>query len=200
MATPPTYPCPPCPRYKEVGVEGGATSDEGAAAGGDAIGAAADELAKAGDGSLNAAGGDQAGAADSGDQAGAADSGAAADAGAAAGAAAAGGGDHGGGATAQQEALAAAAGVVGRTVVLHTQFGPIRVKLLEQLAPKTTALVWQLAQRRGCRDCAFYRWVPCSCAARSASTGAARVAAQLRCCGAAHGELPLPSSPVCVQQ
>lgn len=53
--------------------------------------------------------------------------------------------------------LAKAAGIVGRTVVLYTQFGPIKVKLLEQLAPKTTALVWQLAQERGCKDCAFYR-------------------------------------------
>lgn len=50
-----------------------------------------------------------------------------------------------------------AATAVGRTVLLHTQFGPIRVKMLEQLAPRTTALVWDLAQRRGCRDCAFYR-------------------------------------------
>ena len=54
-------------------------------------------------------------------------------------------------------ALAKAAEALGRTVVVHTQFGPIRVKLLEQLAPRTTALVWDLAQRRGCRDCAFYR-------------------------------------------
>ncbi|KAL4448137.1 hypothetical protein ABPG75_005356 [Micractinium tetrahymenae] len=50
-----------------------------------------------------------------------------------------------------------AATTTGRTVLLHTQFGPIRVKMLEQLAPHTTALVWDLAQRRGCNDCAFYR-------------------------------------------
>ena len=71
-----------------------------------------------------------------------------------------GGGDSGDGqlnAGSADSADAAAAAAVGRTILLHTQFGPIRVKLLEQLAPKTTALVWNLAQRRGCRNCAFYR-------------------------------------------
>ncbi len=55
-------------------------------------------------------------------------------------------------------AVGDAATTTGRTVLLHTQFGPIRVKMLEQLAPRTTALVWDLAQRRGCKDCAFYRY------------------------------------------
>ncbi|KAI7844862.1 hypothetical protein COHA_001515 [Chlorella ohadii] len=48
----------------------------------------------------------------------------------------------------------------GRTVVLHTQFGQIRIRLLEQLAPRITALVWDLAVKRGCQgaySCAFYR-------------------------------------------
>jgi hypothetical protein len=53
--------------------------------------------------------------------------------------------------------LAAAAAAPGRTVLLYTQFGPIKVKLLEELAPRTTAMVWDLAQKRGCRSCAFYR-------------------------------------------
>ena len=74
-----------------------------------------------------------------------------------------GGGDSGDGqlhAGSADSGDAAAAAAVGRTILLHTQFGPIRVKLLEQLAPKTTALVWDLAQRRGCRNCAFYRCAP----------------------------------------
>ncbi|KAI3426472.1 hypothetical protein D9Q98_008839 [Chlorella vulgaris] len=71
-------------------------------------------------------------------------------------------GSGGDGAAGSQDAAAAAdltavAGAVGRSVVLHTQFGPIKVKLLEQLAPRTTALVWDLAEKRGCRNCAFYR-------------------------------------------
>ena len=48
----------------------------------------------------------------------------------------------------------------GRTVVLYTHFGGIRVKLLEKLAPRITALVWQLAEARNCTsayNCAFYR-------------------------------------------
>ncbi|PRW61257.1 peptidyl-prolyl cis- cyclophilin type [Chlorella sorokiniana] len=47
----------------------------------------------------------------------------------------------------------------GRAVVLHTQFGQIRIRLLEQLAPQITALVWDLAAKRGCKGtaCAFYR-------------------------------------------
>lgn len=73
-------------------------------------------------------------------------------------------GSGGDGAAGSQDAAAAAdltavAGAVGRSVVLHTQFGPIKVKLLEQLAPRTTALVWDLAEKRGCRNCAFYRCV-----------------------------------------
>lgn len=68
-------------------------------------------------------------------------------------AAAEGAGGAGGGAAAGQQG----AEKRGRTVLLHTQFGPIRVHLLEELAPRTTALVWDLAQRRGCNDCAFYR-------------------------------------------
>ena len=76
-----------------------------------------------------------------------------------------GGGDSGGGQlNAGGAGSADAAAAVGRTVLLHTQFGPIRVKLLEQLAPKTTALVWDLAQRRGCRKCAFYRCAAPPCA------------------------------------
>lgn len=64
-----------------------------------------------------------------------------------------------GGAAADRGAAAdgAAASNTGRIVLLHTQFGPIRVKMLEQLAPRSTALVWELAERRGCKDCAFYR-------------------------------------------
>ena len=42
----------------------------------------------------------------------------------------------------------------GRTVVIHTQFGQIRIRLLEQLAPRITALVrplWPLeAHQAGC--------------------------------------------------
>ncbi|PSC70864.1 peptidyl-prolyl cis-cyclophilin type [Micractinium conductrix] len=53
--------------------------------------------------------------------------------------------------------LQAAAAELGRTVVLFTQFGPIKVKLLEKLAPRATSLVWDLAEHRGCNDCAFYR-------------------------------------------
>lgn len=133
-------------RYKEAGVDG------------DKQDAAADQAAAAaeGDGRLNVAregGGDGAadgaagGAADGvGQQE--ADNAQQADQAAAAAAAAK---------EAEAAALAKAAGIVGRTVVLHTQFGPIKIKLLEQLAPKATALVWQLAQARGCKDCAFYR-------------------------------------------
>ncbi|EFN56110.1 hypothetical protein CHLNCDRAFT_144708 [Chlorella variabilis] len=45
-------------------------------------------------------------------------------------------------------------------VVLYTQFGAIRVKLLEGVAPRITALVWHLAAARNCSTtytCAFYR-------------------------------------------
>lgn len=48
----------------------------------------------------------------------------------------------------------------GRAVVLYTTFGPIRIRLLERLAPRVTALVWGLALARGCSNaykCAFYR-------------------------------------------
>ena len=51
-------------------------------------------------------------------------------------------------------------------VVLYTQFGAIRVKLLEGVAPRITALVWQLAAARNCSTaytCAFYRWGPRGC-------------------------------------
>lgn len=120
---------------------------------GDKQEAAADQAAAAaGDGKLNVAreGGDDgaaAGAADGAGQQAAGDTQQADEAATAAAAAK----------EAEAAALAKAAGIVGRTVVLHTQFGPIKVKLLEQLAPKTTSLVWQLAQARGCKDCAFYR-------------------------------------------
>lgn len=53
-----------------------------------------------------------------------------------------------------------AAAELGRTVVLYTQFGGIRVRLLEKLAPRITALVWDLAAKRGCSNaykCAWYR-------------------------------------------
>ncbi|PRW45096.1 peptidyl-prolyl cis- cyclophilin type [Chlorella sorokiniana] len=122
--------------YKEAGVDS------------DKQDAAADQAAAAaGDGKLNVAregGADAAGAADGGGQQAAGGAQQADEAAAAA-------------KEAEAAALAKVASVVGRTVVLHTQFGPIKVKLLEQLAPKTTALVWQLAQARGCKDCAFYR-------------------------------------------
>lgn len=126
---------------------------------GEKRGAAADQAAAAVDGSLNAA------------RDGAADDDGAAAAGGAAGQAAADSDQAGRQAAgadaaaleAKAAALAKAAQVEGRTVVLHTQFGPIKVKLLEQLAPRTTALVWQLAQARGCKDCAFYRCAPASC-------------------------------------
>ncbi|KAL4433836.1 hypothetical protein ABPG75_000277 [Micractinium tetrahymenae] len=48
----------------------------------------------------------------------------------------------------------------GRAVVLYTTFGPVRIRLLERLAPRVTALVWSLALVRGCSNaykCAFYR-------------------------------------------
>lgn len=48
----------------------------------------------------------------------------------------------------------------GRAVVLYTSFGPMRIRLLERLAPRVTALVWALALSRGCSNsykCAFYR-------------------------------------------
>lgn len=119
--------------YKETGVGGTDSGGEAAAQG------AAGELAKPagqGDGSLNAAGAGAGQATGQQQQQGAAGQQAAA---------------------ADTAAQARAAETPGRTVLVHTQFGPIRVKLLEQLAPRTTALVWELAQRRGCRDCAFYR-------------------------------------------
>lgn len=82
-------------------------------------------------------------------------------------------GDGGGAGAAQDSAAASqeagavddlseAATQAGRIVTLHTQFGPIRVTLLETLAPLTTALVWELAQARGCRSCSFYRQASCS--------------------------------------
>lgn len=120
---------------------------------GDKQEAAADQAAAAaGDGKLNVAreGGDDGAAAGASDGAGQQAAGDTQQADEAATAAAA-------AKEAEAAALAKAAGIVGRTVVLHTQFGPIKVKLLEQLAPKTTSLVWQLAQARGCKDCAFYR-------------------------------------------
>lgn len=49
-------------------------------------------------------------------------------------------------------------------MVLYTTFGPIRIRLLERLAPRVTALVWGLALARGCSNaykCAFYRWAHC---------------------------------------
>lgn len=55
----------------------------------------------------------------------------------------------------------------GRMVVLYTTFGPIRIRLLERLAPRVTALVWSLALTRGCSNaykCAFYRCAWCACA------------------------------------
>lgn len=58
---------------------------------------------------------------------------------------------------AERGELRQAAEETGRTVVLYTQFGPMRVQLLEKLAPRTTALVWALAANKGCKDCAFYR-------------------------------------------
>ena len=132
-------------RYKEAGVDGDkqdAAADQAAAAEGDGRLNVAQE--GGGDG---AAGGAAGGAADGAGQQ-EADNAQQADQAAAAAAAAK---------EAEAAALAKAAGIVGRTVVLHTQFGPIKIKLLEQLAPKATALVWQLAQARGCKDCAFYR-------------------------------------------
>lgn len=113
-----------------------------------AAGAEADVAAAADDSAAAAAG------ADGGDAAAAGNDAAAAEGDAAAGAAGTGDAAAAG---ADAEALAQKAGVVGRTVLLHTQFGPIRVKLLEELAPRTTALVWRLAEARGCRNCAFYR-------------------------------------------
>ena len=52
------------------------------------------------------------------------------------------------------------AGELGRAVVLHTQFGDIRVRLLERQAPTVTRLVWEMAAARNCTtayNCAFYR-------------------------------------------
>ena len=79
--------------------------------------------------------------------------------------------------------LQAAAAELGRTVVLFTQFGPIKVKLLEKLAPRATSLVWDLAEHRGCNDCAFYRCVHASVhAGEGQGRGAACVwEAALRC-------------------
>jgi hypothetical protein len=48
----------------------------------------------------------------------------------------------------------------GRAVVLYTQFGAIRIRLLERLAPRITGMVWALAAARNCTSayrCAFYR-------------------------------------------
>lgn len=51
---------------------------------------------------------------------------------------------------------------LGRAVVLHTQMGDIRIRLLERQAPRITQLVWDLAATRGCGakqayNCSFYR-------------------------------------------
>jgi hypothetical protein len=54
-------------------------------------------------------------------------------------------------------AAGATGGAAGRRVVLHTTWGPIPIELLEENAPKATQLVWDLAQRRGCERCRFYR-------------------------------------------
>ncbi|KAI3431859.1 hypothetical protein D9Q98_010611 [Chlorella vulgaris] len=43
---------------------------------------------------------------------------------------------------------------------MYTQFGEIRVQLLEKLAPRITSMVWELAAHRNCttsHSCAFYR-------------------------------------------
>ena len=48
----------------------------------------------------------------------------------------------------------------GRAVLLFTQLGSIRIRLLERLAPRVTALVWDMAAARNCSDkyrCALYR-------------------------------------------
>ena len=140
--------------YKEAGVEG-AGGDVGATEGGDAAGDLGTAAGGDGDGSLHEA------TDNAGDGGAAAADGSAADQAADSGAAAGQGSDQAaaqGGDEAVAADRAAAAEQVGRTVLLHTQFGPIKVKLLEKLAPRTTALVWELAQKRGCRICAFYRW------------------------------------------
>lgn len=49
---------------------------------------------------------------------------------------------------------------LARAVVLFTQFGSIRIRLLEKAAPRITALVWNAAKSRNCSKasaCAFYR-------------------------------------------
>jgi hypothetical protein len=48
---------------------------------------------------------------------------------------------------------------------MYTQFGEIRVQLLEKLAPRITSMVWELAAHRNCttsHSCAFYRYACCT--------------------------------------
>ena len=64
----------------------------------------------------------------------------------------------------------------GRAVVLHTQFGQIRIRLLEQLAPRITALVsgrnpvFPWAGIRAVQHALRVRYPPCSRACRFGSS------------------------------
>jgi len=65
----------------------------------------------------------------------------------------------------KQKRAAGGAEEPGRRIVFFTQFGPIKIKLLETTAPNITGMLWDLAVRRGCNtsyNCAFYRWVACT--------------------------------------
>lgn len=71
-----------------------------------------------------------------------------------------------GGKSREQRTLQAAAAITprltepGRAILLYTQFGVIRIMLLERLAPRVTGMVWALAATRNCtsaHSCAFYR-------------------------------------------
>ena len=109
----------------------------------------------------------------------------------------------GGGSAKQDPAKAVVVPNPQRVVVLYTQFGPLPIKLLSDIAPRTTKLVWELAEGKECKGqaCIFYRN---EAKPRAGSEGPPYALLQVRApyCLPSRGllspALPRPAPPACL--